>query len=365
MVAAIWWGQRFLIPLTAGVMLAVLVLPLVQRLQTLLRNTALASVVTLLLVVTLLAAGTLAFGAQLVRVAERVPEMISMVAQQLAASEPAAGSLMKRARDALRELDHAADRLVADKPVLRPGRRAAPAAAPNMLASGATTPPNQSITQGATEALRGSAMSGSSALFGLAGTVSIIFFIAFFVLAGGKPLVVHFLGLWSYSAAAHAHATRAWQECARQIRLYAGVLLVTNTLVGLAVWLAFVMADLPDAAGWGITAALLHVVPYLGMALLTALGAAETFLVHETIGTALGMAAFLVLLSTLIGTFMTAWLQSRAAKMNPAAVFVGLLFWGALWGVWGLFLGPVLVVMFKVVAEHTRGGLRLAALMRG
>jgi hypothetical protein len=30
-----------------------------------------------------------------------------------------------------------------------------------------------------------------------------------------------------------------------------------------------------------------------------------------------------------------------------------------------LFLGPVLVVMFKVVAEHTRAGLRLARLMRG
>ena len=185
-----------------------------------------------------------------------------------------------------------------------------------MLAPGASLAPNQSITQGATEALRGSAMSGSSALLGLAGTVSIIFFVAFFVLAGGERLVNHFLGLWSYSAAAHEHATGAWKECTRQIRWYAGVLLVTNTVVGLAVWLAFEMADLPDSAGWGITAALLHVAPYLGMALLTALGAAATLLVHETIGAALGMAAFLVLVS-------------------------------------------------KVVAEHTRGGLRLAALMRG
>jgi len=114
-----------------------------------------------------------------------------------------------------------------------------------------------------------------------------------------------------------------------------------------------------------VTAAVLHVVPYLGMALLTALGSAETFLAHETLGSALAMAAFLVTLSTVIGTLVTAWLQGRAAKMNSAAVFIGLVFWGALWGIWGLFLGPALVVLLKVVAEHTRSGVRLAKLMQG
>ena len=164
---------------------------------------------------------------------------------------------------------------------------------------------------------------------------------------------------------AHDRARRAMLESARQIRIYAGVLLVTNTLVGVMVWAAFSLADLPDAAGWGVTAAVLHVVPYLGMALLTGLGAAETFLAHESVGAALGMAAFLVLLSTLVGTLVTAWLQGRAAKMNSAAVFIGLVFWGALWGIWGLFLGPALVVLLKVVAEHSRSGLRLARLMQG
>ena len=153
--------------------------------------------------------------------------------------------------------------------------------------------------------------------------------------------------------------------CARQIRLYGGVLLVTNTLMGLAVWLAFSVSGLPDAAGWGVTAAVLHVVPYLGMALLTVLGAAESFLVHESLSAALGMAAFIVLLSTVAGTLVTAWLQGRAAKMNAATVFIGLMFWGALWGVWGLFLGPALVVLIKVIAEHSRTGQRLARLMQG
>jgi predicted PurR-regulated permease PerM len=109
----------------------------------------------------------------------------------------------------------------------------------------------------------------------------------------------------------------------------------------------------------------LHVVPYLGMAVLTGLGAAETFLRYGTIGAALSMATFVVLLSTLIGTSVTAWMQGRAAKMNAAAVFVGVVFWGSLWGAWGLLLGPALVVLLKVIAEHMKSGQRLANLMQG
>jgi predicted PurR-regulated permease PerM len=191
------------------------------------------------------------------------------------------------------------------------------------------------------------------------------FFIAFFVLAGGRPLTERVLDLWIDRPESRERAALALRECARQIRIYGGVLLVTNTVIGVAVWAAFSIANLPDAAGWGATAAILHVVPYLGIALLTVLGAAETYLAHETVGAALGMAAFLILLSTLIGTLVTAWLQGRAARMNSAAVFIGLVFWGALWGVWGLFLGPPLVVLLKVVAGHSQGGLRLAKLMQG
>ena len=361
-IAALWWGQRFLVPLVAGLMLAVLVAPLVARLQVALRSTGLAAVVALALVMAALAAAAVAFGAQLVRVAERTPQLISLVAQQVAAQEPDADSLLKRARLALHELDAAADRLVIESPQRHGGRYEAAVAAAQ-TASAAV--PNQHITEGAAQALRGSALSGSSILLSFAGTLSIIFFIAFFVLAGGKPLADLFLGLWSYRADAYEHAQRAWQECARQLRIYAGVLVVTNAVIGVLVWLAFWLAGLPDAVGWGVTAAVLHVVPYLGMTLLTALGAAEAYLVHGTLGAALGMALFLVLLSTLIGTFVSAWLQGRAANMNPAALFIGLLFWGSLWGIWGLFLGPVLVVVFKVLAENSRTGQHLASLMRG
>jgi predicted PurR-regulated permease PerM len=358
-IAALWWGQRFLIPMVAGLMLAMLLMPITVRLAGWLHSATAAAAVTLAVVMGAMAVSAMAFGTQLVRVVERAPDMISMVAQQLAERDPNADSVLTRARAALHELDRAADHMVAGKPLARPGRRAA-AAAP--AASAAT--PNNSITTGATVVLRDTAVSGSNVLLVFFGNVSVIFFIAFFVLTGGKLLTEKFLGLWSYRADVHAHAQRALLECGRQIRIYCGVLIVTNIVIGLAVWIAFSLAGLPDAAGWGTAAAVLHLVPYLGMAVLITLGAAEAFLVHETIAAALGMGGLLMVLSTMIGTFVTCWLQGRAAKMNPAAMFIGLVFWGALWGIWGLFLGPALVVLLKVAAENSRHGPQLAKLMQ-
>ena len=48
---------------------------------------------------------------------------------------------------------------------------------------------------------------------------------------------------------------------------------------------------------------------------------------------------------------LTPWLTSRANKMNPLAVFVGVLAWGWLWGIWGLLLGVPILVVIKVVCD--------------
>ncbi|HWI11424.1 MAG TPA: AI-2E family transporter [Burkholderiaceae bacterium] len=355
-VLALWWGRSFLVPVTAGLMLALLVTPLTTLLTRWLRLRFLAVLVTLAIVVGVIGAAGAAFGDQLGRVAGRVPDMISLVAQQVAETDPGADSVLRRARDAFRELDRA---------VWISGRAAAAKQAAAAASAAAAAEPGVNITETATVVLRESAVSGSSALLKLAGDLTVILFVAFFVLVGGAPLATRFLDLWDARPGLRLRAEHAATECVRQIHIYGGVLLVTNSIVGLGVWAAFTFAGLPDAGGWGLTAAVLHVVPYLGMALLTGLGAAEAYLARGTVGAALGMAAFVVVLSSLIGTVVTAWLQGRAAKMNSAAVFLGVVFWGALWGVWGLLLGPALVVLMKVIAEHTRPGQRLAHLLKG
>jgi hypothetical protein len=46
------------------------------------------------------------------------------------------------------------------------------------------------------------------------------------------------------------------------------------------------------------------------------------------------------------------WLMSRAGRMNAVAVFVSLLFWGWIWGVWGLFLAVPIMAAATAVCER-------------
>jgi predicted PurR-regulated permease PerM len=45
-------------------------------------------------------------------------------------------------------------------------------------------------------------------------------------------------------------------------------------------------------------------------------------------------------------------MTGRIAKVNSAAVFISLLFWAWLWGVWGVLLSIPIIVIVKVVSEH-------------
>jgi predicted PurR-regulated permease PerM len=96
----------------------------------------------------------------------------------------------------------------------------------------------------------------------------------------------------------------------------------------------------------------LHFVPYLGPAL-TALGSGVVgylqfgSLLH---GLAVGSASLVVAVA--VGIVFTTWLQSRFASVNAAVLFIALLFFGWLWGVWGLLLGAPLLVIAKVICDR-------------
>ncbi|TDP64263.1 putative PurR-regulated permease PerM [Roseateles toxinivorans] len=362
---ALWWGRSVLIPLTGGVLLALLVEPAVLALQRVLRWRALAVPLALTGVVAVVMLAGYGFGGQLLRTAERVPEMITLAAQRVREIDPQTESLTTRVRRALGELDAAASRLTDSgrpvAPLARSRPRPAPAAA---VAAPAASAPS-ALTEDAGTALRATAMSGTTMLLQFGSDATILMLVAFFVLTGAPSLSRKLISQWGNDPRRRLAAANALRECGRQVRLYAGVLLFTNVLIALTVWLMFSWAGLPDAAGWGVTAGVLHVVPYLGMVIMTGLGAAEAFLAFDSGSAALAIAGLLLVSSTLIGTVITAFLQGRAARMNAAAVFIGVVLWGGLWGLWGLFLGPVLIVLMKVMAEHSRSAQRLALLLRG
>jgi predicted PurR-regulated permease PerM len=76
------------------------------------------------------------------------------------------------------------------------------------------------------------------------------------------------------------------------------------------------------------------------------------FMQFDSLATALLVAGASLAIATAVGTFVVTWMTGRIARMNPAAVFISLLFWGWLWGVWGMLLSVPLIVIVKVLSQQ-------------
>src|SRR5208282_3270669 len=96
----------------------------------------------------------------------------------------------------------------------------------------------------------------------------------------------------------------------------------------------------------------LHVVPFLGPGVTAAATGMAAFLQFDSLAITVLVAGVSLTIATVVGTFVTTWMTGRIATMNSAAVFISLLFWGWLWGVWGMLLSIPIIVIVKVVSQH-------------
>jgi predicted PurR-regulated permease PerM len=141
-------------------------------------------------------------------------------------------------------------------------------------------------------------------------------------------------------------------EITEQIQRYLMVQILTSVLVGVATWVAFLWIGLQRAAVWGVAAAVLNLVPYIGAIVVTGGLALVGFLQFGTLGMALLIGSVSLVIHTVSSYLVTPWLTSRASRMNPVAIFVGVLAWGWLWGIWGLLLGVPLLMAVKAVCDR-------------
>jgi predicted PurR-regulated permease PerM len=106
------------------------------------------------------------------------------------------------------------------------------------------------------------------------------------------------------------------------------------------------------AAVWGVLAFVLNFIPYLGNIVATSAAMVIGFSQFGSIEMALLIGGVSLCINSLEGYVLTPWLTSRAIRMNPVAVFAGVLAWGWLWGLWGLFLGVPILLVIKVVCDR-------------
>jgi predicted PurR-regulated permease PerM len=328
LVAALYLARAFFVPLLIGILASYMLSPLVDWLKVLHVPRPVAAALVLVTLVGSLSWITFSLSDQATTMIEKLPEAATRLRQNLSIARAGSPTALQNMQSAANELQGAA----ADAG-LKPGARKVAAREPEPTAW-----------------LRDYVLAQSALLIAVAAQTPIVLLLTYFLLASGQHFrrkLVQFVG------PSHQKETlNILEEINVQIQRYLLVTFVSNTLIGVCTWLAFQALGMEQAAVWGVAAGVLHFIPYLGPALIALASGVAAFMQFGSPLNALAVAGASLLVAGMIGMVFMTWLQSHFARMNAAVLFIALLFFGWLWGVWGLLLSAPLVTIAKVVCDR-------------
>lgn len=325
------WAQPVLVPLVMGLIVFYALSPLVDRLEKLAIPRGLSAAALLLLLVGGVGASVVSLQDEAVSLVETLPEAVQKLRESAREEWSGSGKTIEKVQKAADEIKRVAE-------------DATPAAVPRGVTRVQVEKPKFDIRSYLwTNAL------GAAAMISIA---LIVLFLAFFLLAAGDAFRRKWVKMSGPTLTSKKITVQVLNEIDGQIKRYLGVQVLTSVIVGIASGLAFWAIGLNNAAVWGVTAGVLNMVPYLGAIVTTGGTALVAFLQFGTAGMALAVACISLVINALEGTWLTPWLAGRASRMNAVVVFSGLLFWGWLWGGWGLVLGLPIMMVIKAICDH-------------
>ena len=331
LIVALYWAQPFLITLLLGILFAYTLNPLVVWLERIRIPRVAGTSMVMLIVICALVLGTYALRGQVQRIIAQLPVAASKLSTGLDKMRSDQHSNMKHVQAAANTIEKATNsalsaprkprttHVIIDQPAFRLG-----------------------------DAL----LVGSQGVLAIIGQAAMVFFLVFFFLLGGDMFKRKLVRLAGPTLTRKKITVHILDDINRSIQKYMFMLLVTNVLVGLLTWAALYWIGLENAGAWAVAAGLLHVIPYAGSAFTAVILGAVAYMQFDSVSAGLLAAGVSLAIATFVGTFVTTWMTGRFAKMNMAAVFVSLLFWGWLWGVWGVLLGIPIIVIVKAVSQH-------------
>lgn len=345
-VFALQWAQKFFVPLLLGIFIAYTLSPIVNWLE---RHRVIRPVGATL--VTAIIAMGMALTLQRVQgevfnIVDELPQITHKVTRMLADNDDGQPSTIQQVQAAATEIEQAAANAGSDAKRAPPRRQPLP---PEAGSSGFR--------------VMDWILAGSVSLAGFISEATMVVFLVFFLLLAGDTFKRKLVKLTGPSLSRKKVTVHILEDINTTIQNYMFMLLVTNSLLALLMWGALRAIGLENAGAWAVFAGLAHIMPYVGPLLITTATGLAAFLQYESLRMTILVAGASLAIATLVGMVVTTWMTGKIAKMNAAAVFVSLLFWGWLWGMWGLLLGVPVVVVLKVVAERVEGMEVLAELL--
>ena len=333
LVGALEWAQRFVISLLLGILFAYMLNPLVAWLEKIKVPRAAGTLVVMLGVVGALVLGVYSLRGEMQNIVEQLPEAASKFSSALVRLRVNQFGNMQKVQTAASEVEKAANQ-----------------------AAGIPSTQKQAATHVVVDTpafkLGNFLWEGSMGALGFIGQALTVVFLVFFLLLGGDTFKRKLVRLTGPSLSKKKITVKILDDINGSIQKYMVMLLTTNVLLGLLAWIAFRWMGLENAGAWAVAAGMLHVIPYFGPALTAGAIGMAAFMQFDSFSMALLAAGTSLAIATLVGTFITTWMTGKIARMNAAAVFISLLFWGWLWGVWGMLLSIPIIVIVKVVSQH-------------
>jgi predicted PurR-regulated permease PerM len=327
----LYWAQEVFIPIVLSVLISYALEPPVVWLIRLRLPRLIASGV----VVTLLA-GSLAYGAyslsdDATAIVASVPEAAQKIRQMVRRGQRETAAL-QQVQQAAQELQRTADEATG------------PSSAPRGVQRVQVVQPAFDLREYLTW--------GSASAVAFAGQAVLVVFFVFFVLASGDLFKRKIVKLAGPSLEKKKVTVQILDEIGTQISRFLFVRVVTSVVVGVATWLAFTLVGLQEAAFWGLAAGIFNSIPYFGPLIVAAGTALVGFLQFGTIGMALYVSGISLVITSLEGWLLTPWLTSRTARINEVAIFIGLIFWSFVWGIWGTLLAVPMLVAVKACCDR-------------
>lgn len=339
--AALYWGRTLVVPILIGVLVSYALNPIVELLTRWRVPRTLASMVVVFGVLGL--AGTLVY---------QLSDETAAAVRQVPAASKRLRSVLERGAgprpSVVQELQTAADSIA--KAAEGDTRRRAGEPLPVAIVEPAID---------VKEYLR----MGWWGLLGFAGQVLLVVFLAFFMLSSGDLYRRKLVRLAGGRLSDRRITLEILDEIGTQISSFLMHQLITGTAVGVTTWLVFWWLGVEYAGLWGLAAGIMNSIPYFGPTVVAMAALAVSFVQVGSLWQATLVAGASLVITTVEGMIITPLLVSKLARMNPVAVFLGLLFWGWLWGVVGMLLAVPMLMVMKSVADRVEELTPLAELL--
>lgn len=341
-IAALYFGQEVLIPITLAVMLSFVLSPVVNLLQRLRLWRAPAVILTVIAALGLLGLFGALIGSQAASLTVNAPQYARTIEAKVQGVQ---GFAVARLASVTKELG-------GKRPTATPR-----AATPTLATPSAPTTVDQrrpipvEIVQGSTSPFA-IARTVLEPILGPLETTVIVLIVAIFVLMQKEDLRDRFIRLFG-SSDLH-RTTRAIDDAGQRLSKYFLSQLAVNTCFGVVIALGLWLIGIPSPAMWGVMAGLLRFVPYIGPFLAAVAPAALGAAVDPGWGMTLEVIALFLIIEPLTGYVVEPLLYGHSTGLSPVSVIVSAIFWTWLWGPIGLIMPTPLTLCLVVMGRHVK-----------